>query len=105
MPEARTDQLVAVKIFDISQKTSLMKLYTALPDLKLLLVVKNPIDRIVSHILHEYHNPGGLFHGLEMPDINEIIYGAVPDPDVEKPFEGELDILGKQLLSANFSIL
>ena len=86
MPKARKDQVVALKIFDISKKTSLTEL------LKLLLVVRNPIDRIVSHILHEYYNGGGIFYGHYMPDINDIILDKAEDPDVPKRFEGELII-------------
>ena len=92
MPKARKDQVVALKIFDISKKTSLTELFKALPNLKLLLVVRNPIDRIVSHILHEYYNRGGIFYGHYMPDINDIILDKAEDPDVPKRFEGELII-------------
>ena len=36
--------------------------------------------------MHEYVNPGGLFEGQEMPDINDIIMGRVPN--LEGPIDG-----------------
>ena len=82
MPLAAPDQTVIIKTPGILNNTPnttavtiyLKRLQQAIPDVKLLLVVKNPIDRIVSHIVHEYQEWGS--HQNEtMPDIDDIIMG------------------------------
>ena len=75
MPLARPDQLVLVKSPFVFQSPNisltLQRHVDTLPDVKVILVVKNPIDRVVSDILHNYAN--GLQKGQKMPDINDII--------------------------------
>ena len=75
MPEAAENEKVVVKVLVHAELVT--SLYEALPDMKLLLVVKNPITRIVSHIVHEYVNPGGVFQGKPMPLIDDIIMGRI----------------------------
>ena len=84
MPEADSTEQIVVKVLVKAEFVS--SLYEALPDMKLLLVVKNPITRIVSHIVHEYVNPGGVFQGKPMPAIDDIIMGRVKlsVPDIGK---------------------
>ena len=85
MPEAAKEEKVVVKVLVKAEFVS--SLYDALPDMKLLLVVKNPITRIVSHIVHEFVNPGGLFQGTTMPLIDDIIMGRVQlsVPEIGEP--------------------
>jgi hypothetical protein len=75
MPAARQDQLVLVKSPTVFQSSNisltLQRHVDLLPDVKVILVVKNPIDRVVSDILHTYDN--GIQAGQKMPDINDII--------------------------------
>ena len=75
MPEAAENEKVVVKM--LVKEELVGRMYDALPNIKLLLVVKNPITRMVSHIMHEYKNPGGLFEGSDMPVIDDIIMGRV----------------------------
>ena len=91
MPEANPKQMVVVKIPGLTKRknsNTITQLYQALPDLKLLLIVRNPITRIVSHIMHEYFNPGGMFFGQELPDIDDIIMERVQDIKGTKDFNG-----------------
>lgn len=75
MPAARKDQLVLAKSPTVFQSSNisltLQRHVDLLPDVKVILVVKNPIDRVVSDILHTYDN--GIQAGQKMPDINDII--------------------------------
>ena len=77
MPYAKPDQTVLVKAPGMypprspGNTTSLKRIYDVIPDVKLLLVLRNPIDRVVSDILHEYM--AGRLKGKHMPDINDII--------------------------------
>ena len=48
-----------------------------LPDVRLLMVVRNPIDRVVSHVLHMFKNEGTPFTGHDMPLIDDIIFDYV----------------------------
>ena len=52
------DQIVAVANLGILDRpadtTSLKSLHNAIPEVKVLLIVKNPIDRVVSDIIHEF---------------------------------------------------
>ena len=80
MPEATTDQMVIVKTPGIIKEPNisatniyLKRLHDAIPDLKVLLIVKNPIDRVVSHIVHHYVQ--GPYKDEDMPDIDDIIMG------------------------------
>ena len=76
MPLSMAHQKVVVKMPGLTLKTNnktLVKMYSAMPDLKLLMIVRNPITRILSHIMHEYFNPGGLFEGQELPNIDDLI--------------------------------
>ena len=43
---------------------------------------------MISHIMHEYFNPGGMFEGQELPKIDDILLGLVPDTDGPKDFNG-----------------
>ena len=72
MPLARPDQLVLVKSPSVFQSPNisitLQRHVDTLPDAKVILVVKNPIDRVVSDIIHTYAGVSD-----KMPDINDII--------------------------------
>ena len=77
MPYVKDDQMTAVATPGILDKpediTYLKRLHDAIPEIKVLLVVKNPIDRVVSDILHEF---SAAQHKDEiMPDIDDIIMG------------------------------
>ena len=72
MPDAEPDQTVIVKAPGVLRNTAaLNRIFEALPDVKMLLVVRNPIDRVVSDIIHEYAE--GSLKDKEMPDINDIL--------------------------------
>ena len=91
MPTAKPNQREVLKMPGLTKpgdSKTLPQLYQALPGLKLLLIVKNPIKRIISHIMHEYVNPGGLFAGQEMPDINDIVMDRVPSLEGPTDFDG-----------------
>ena len=83
MPIATLDQIVIVKAPGVTNKTPtpattlvyLNRLYQAIPDVKILLVVKNPIDRLVLQIVQEYVQYGGNHYKEKMPDVNDIIMG------------------------------
>ena len=46
----------------------------SIPDVKLLLVVKNPINRIVSEIVHQYVDRGGLLRDEKLPEhLDDLI--------------------------------
>ena len=91
MPEAEPNQTVIVKIPGVAQNSSIMlnALKENLPSLRIVIVVKDPISRIVSHILHEFRNEGDMYNHLEMPDINDIIMGRVFLPNPSK-FKGNM---------------
>ena len=77
MPYVDNSQEVAVAtpgILDNPNDTRyLARLRDAIPDIKVLLIVKNPIDRVVSDILHEYSVAQ---HRDEvMPDLDDLIMG------------------------------
>ena len=79
MPEARQDQLVLVKSPFVFQSPNisitLQRHVDTLPDVKVILVVRNPIERIVSDILQLYSV--GIQAKFNMPDINDIIMDRV----------------------------
>ena len=83
MPLAAPDQMAIVKALGIltekenntETRMHLERLKQAIPDVKILMVVKNPIDRLVSHIVHEFVQPGGHQGGKIMPDVDDIIMG------------------------------
>ena len=95
MPPAKPNQKVVVKfpgLFKSKNSTTVTQMYQSLPDLKLLLIVRNPIIRIVSHFMHEFFNPGGMFSGHEMPDIDDFIMGRITDVHGPKNFNGLLTV-------------
>ena len=72
MPDAEPDQTVIVKAPGVLRNLAALKqIFDVIPDVKMLLVVRNPIDRVVSDIIHEY--AVGSVKDKEMPDINDII--------------------------------
>ena len=83
MPIATSDQILIVKAPGVNNEAPnqattsvyLNRLYQAIPDVKVLLVVKNPIDRFESHIVPLYEEWGGNHHKEKMPDVNDIIMG------------------------------
>ena len=83
MPLAAPDQMAIVKALGIltekenntETRMHLERLKQAIPDVKILMVVKNPIDRLVSHIVHEFVQPEGHQGGKIMPDVDDIIMG------------------------------
>ena len=88
MPVSKATQKVVVKIPGLNNRTkgsnALTELSQALPDLKLLMIVRNPVTRMISHIMHEYFNPGGIFEGQELPKIDDILLDHVPDTEGPK---------------------
>ena len=83
MPIANSDQIVVVKAPGVINETPnpaiallyLNRLYQGIPAVQVLLVIKNPIGRLVSHIVHEYVQYGGNHHKEKMTDVNDIIMG------------------------------
>ena len=77
MPKAQPDQLVLAKSPNVFQSSNisltLQRHVDTLPGVKVILVVKNPIDRVVSDIVHTY--AVGVQARHKMPDINDIIMG------------------------------
>ena len=72
MPDAEPDQTVIVKAPGIlCNPAALKRIFDIIPDVKMLLVVRNPIDLVVSDIIHEYSV--GCLKDKGMPDINDII--------------------------------
>ena len=75
MPVARPHQIVLAKSPFIFQSPNisitLQRHVDTLPGVKVILVVKNPIDRVVSDIIHNY--AVGLLARNKMPNINDII--------------------------------
>ena len=91
MPESQPSQKVIVKIPGLvrtKDRKTLTQFHQALPDLKLLMIVRNPITRMISHIMHEYFNPGGIFEGQGLPRIDDILLDLVPDLQEHKNFHG-----------------
>ena len=91
MPLAKQEQKIIVKIPGLAKTANnrtLLQLHKALPGLKLLIIVRNPITRILSHIMHEFFNPGGMFEGQELPDIDDLIMGRIPNMPGPKNFSG-----------------
>ena len=77
MPFVQNYEMVVVAtpvILDKPEDTTFLKrLHNAIPEVKVLLIVKNPIDRVVSDILHEY---SAAQHKDEtMPEVDDIIMG------------------------------
>ena len=86
---SKATQKVVVKMPGLTKSSkTLTQVYQALPDLKLLMIVRNPITRMISQIMHEYFNPGGIFEGQDMPNIDDILLNLVPD------FQGSMDFNG-----------
>ena len=91
MPFSNVGQKAVVKIPGLARtkgSKTLTQLFQALPHLKLLMIVRNPITRMISHIMHEYFNPGGIFEGQELPKIDDILLDLVPDFQGHKSFNG-----------------
>ena len=82
MPLAKPDQKVIVKsagILKLGNTTYLERLHKSFPDIQLLLVVRNPVSRLVSDIAHESQmNPS--IHS--MPDLDKMLMNV--DGYVEK---------------------
>ena len=51
-----------------------------IPSVKLVLVVRNPIVRLVSDVVHEFLE--GMLKEEEMPDINSVILNKGNNPNV-----------------------
>ena len=73
MPLAKPNQTVIVKGRGVLSSISMNRIRETIPDVKLLLVVRNPIDRVVSDIVHEYTS--GELKGKPMPNVDDIIMG------------------------------
>ena len=76
MPFAKQNQKIVVKtmgLFQTRKGNSLRLMHKAFPNLKILIIVRNPITRIVSHFVHEFYNSGGMFYGEEVPDTDDIL--------------------------------
>ena len=71
MPQTSPDQLALIKsqgmLDQPGNKTYLMRLRQNIPDVKLLFVVRNPIERVISEFAVGAHK------GNTMPDIDEVI--------------------------------
>ena len=91
MPQAESDQIIVIKtpgMLDFPYKTTyLERLRSAIPETKLLMVVKNPIDRIVSDVLHEFLS--GKHKGKVMPPIDDVILGQAGNIEADG-FSGSL---------------
>ena len=103
MPVSKATQKVLVKIPGAKGNKTLTQLYRALPDLKLLMIVRNPVTRMISNIMHEYFNPGGIFEGQELPKIDDILLDLVPDFQEHKNFKGLF--IFRLLLMVNLNII
>ena len=91
MPVSKVGQKAVVKIPGLVRTKGskiLTQVFQALPDLKLLMIVRNPVTRMISHITHEYFNPGGIFEGQELPKIDDILLDLVPDFQRHNNFNG-----------------
>ena len=79
MPKAMAEQLVLAKSPNVFQSSNisltLHRIVKTVPDVKVILVVRNPIDRVVSDILHTY--AVGTQGRHKMPNINDIIMDRV----------------------------
>ena len=78
MPDAEPNQTIIVKATGILRNPAAW-IFDVIPDVKMLLVVRNPIDRVVSDIIHEY--AVGSQKDEEMPDINNIIVSLAQQND------------------------
>ena len=67
------------------------------------MIVRNPVTRMISHIMHEYFNPGGIFEGQDLPKIDDILLDLVPDLQAKKNFNGLF--LFRLLLIVNLNII
>jgi hypothetical protein len=73
MPDADPNQTILVKAPGIlCNPASLKRIFDVIPDVKMLLVVRSPIDRVVSDIMHKYSV--GTIKDNEMQNINDIIH-------------------------------
>ena len=89
MPDAEADQTVIVKAPGIlCNPASLKGIFDVIPDVKMLLVVRSPIYRVVSDIMHEYLV--GTIKDNEMQDINDIIISLAEQNN--KPGKEDKDI-------------
>jgi len=77
MKPARPDQLVLAnspQIFYHHDIPGVLRRHTdTLPDVKVMLIVKDPIPRTVSHIVHNYANGGAWWQHHERPEIDEVL--------------------------------
>ena len=72
MPDAEPNQTIIVKAAGILRNPAALKrIFDVIPDVKMLLVVRNPIKCVVSDIIQEYSV--GSLKDKEMQDINDII--------------------------------
>ena len=83
MPLAKPYQKVIVKPMEIinlkANTTNLDRLHRAFPDIQLLLVVRNPVSRLVSQIVHFYT----LARDMDsIPDLDKMLMNV--DGYVEK---------------------
>ena len=83
MPLAKPYQKVLVKPMEIinlkANTTNLERLHKAFPDIQLLLVVRNPVSRLVSQFVHNY----ALKKNKDiMPDLDQMLMNV--DGYVEK---------------------
>jgi len=95
MPEAEPHELIITKSPGLIDEDNLglERLKQSIPDVKLLLVVKNPLSRFVSQILHHYVNIGGELKDREMPDnLDDLIL------DYQNEF-GNLDRVEKSVFN------
>ena len=80
MPLAKPDQKVIVKsagILKPGNTTYLERLHKSFPDIQLLLVVRNPVSRLVSDIAHESQ-----MNRWSTPDLDKMLMNV--DGYVEK---------------------
>ena len=77
IPSVEDDEDIVVATAGILDRpgdaSALERLHSAVPEVKVLLIVRNPIDRLVSDILHEFSEAQ---HRDEiMPDTDDLIMG------------------------------
>ena len=74
MPLAEPYQKVVVKpkgIINLKRNTTnLERLHNAFPDIQVLLVMRNPVSRLVSHIVHNYSEERAK---NKMPDLDKML--------------------------------
>jgi len=106
MPESRPHQKVLVKSPKVFYQEDVMKVLIrhkeVLPNVKILLIVKNPIVRVVSDIVH-FNDQFKDRNDFKKQDVNDVIMGRSKD----MPYYPNLDITIREavFLLSNYSLV